>query len=204
MSLLANDTNLINKINQKESPFANTFITITFPLYHNITTNNNNYDTSNLIYTIYLYTYIYLFISFTHLFQSNLSFHFHIFELTSLFQKRIKQFIFISSAQIHNVTQPLRTSKVPNPNSRLVLHSKYTQFGVSQQKCITQIRSMLRKHKSVETMTRLSEDGTATYRRNESRLSEWKWRAYVCVYVHIYIYIRVYRGCSIFSCSSSC
>lgn len=50
---------------------------------------------------------------------------------------------------------------------------------------------MLRKHKSVETMTRLSEDGTATYRRNESRLSEWKWRAYVCVYVHIYIYIYV-------------
>lgn len=84
--LSANDTNLINKINQKESPFAtNTFITITFPLYHNITTNNDNYDTSNLIYTIHLYTYIYLFISFTHLFQSNLSFHFHIFESTSLF-----------------------------------------------------------------------------------------------------------------------
>lgn len=86
LSYVSRQTNLINKINQKESPFAtNTFITITFPLYHNITTNNNNYDTSNLIYTIHLYTYIYLFISFTHLFQSNLSFHFHIFELTSLF-----------------------------------------------------------------------------------------------------------------------
>lgn len=85
MSLLANDTNLINKINQKESPFAtNTFITITFPLYHNITTNNDNYHTSNLIYTIHLYIHIYLFISFTHFFL-NLSFHFHIFESTSLF-----------------------------------------------------------------------------------------------------------------------
>lgn len=73
MSLLANDTNLINKINQKESPFAtNTFITITFPLYHNITTNNDNYDTSNL--TRYTYTYLFIYLIHTFLSQLIISF----------------------------------------------------------------------------------------------------------------------------------
>lgn len=73
MSLLANDTNLINKINQKESPFAtNTFITIIFPLYHNITTNNDNYDTSNL--TRYTYTYLFIYLIHTFLSQLIISF----------------------------------------------------------------------------------------------------------------------------------
>lgn len=100
MSLLANDTNLINKINQKESPFAtNTFITITFPLYHNITTNNDNYDTSNL--TRYTYIHIFIYLSHSHISFSTYHFiftysnqhHFSRNALNNLFSFRRHKFI---------------------------------------------------------------------------------------------------------------